>query len=968
MNFGNFFYNLFANEQEDDSLVVSSETSSTTTAATLLANNNNVPADILTKEKQQQIISLAQYLHKPRRIKHSNYKKIVESTRQVSEVAIWSDRRCPELLSLFIEVELHQCLLQLLTKTQQNSTNQAVAIQVLQTLSIILDGITETKFLYSLFSNNFVNQLIAAPLDLDNNEEILAYYVAFLKALSLKLNPDTIHFFFNERMDDFPLYTTAISLFDHPDSMVRVAVRAITLNVFRVNDPEVLEFVLSAPSVSYFWSQIMQALKESGDDAFRILIDMTATEATTMVATTVIDTQRMTETQEWAALDQVLENHMGLLAYLNDIYGLGVERINRRVTEEFLDRILTRIYAHAIEIGWRAEATPEETLFMQCTTLFISQFFSILRHPPLLVDVLSALFAKRSDDEEQEEEEEEGAALSDHYAGDHIPRHMKSRGRSHSHHVQSPKRISDAIGPLLGEEKGKNKDTVKSLPPRQQQSKKARLSHPFIPSPYESSRTLVPWLLLVLDILSNKAISPTTLVKSVLVPRRMLRTLSLLTSLTGGRQRQTNKVLSLTRGGTSSSSSSSLSSNSEDTSIVQSMTAKIDPLPQPTQTIVTAMVQILTQDFALPTHTWITVYLASLVLTQLTKVSSAALSVIRLDQGMFEELQQAQCTRAAVMQATLLDGTLTAGLWKTLVKCLVEFANADSETLCNKVESECRYIFGSQHQQPASDPSSPPRSSSTSSATATALNNQEYDTSSPFDRAGLDEMGLLANLYQVHHLNRLLDQASANIPSTESNKNNSYRTDLRNWLGTSIATTGDIQEQLLSATVIDNGGAKSALLPRRGITRLGFDAQVTCQNGCLVIVTSSNDNNDIQLVWPLADTIAKQILEHTDAADLPTIQLSDTSFPAWFFPPLPHSMGGIHPSALLPPRNNQYIAGNAGKKLNYAYFDQRPQRSLDISLRFKSPEICTSVMELIKTHVVVSRRSLADIYLKHKII
>ncbi|KAI8321520.1 hypothetical protein GQ54DRAFT_249116, partial [Martensiomyces pterosporus] len=109
----------------------------------------------------------------------------------------------------------------------------AVTVQILQTLSIILDGITDTTFLYSLFSNNFVNDLIAAPVDLDN-DEVLAYYVAFLKALSLKLTPDTIHFFFNERLDDFPLYTTAISLFDHPDSMVRVAVRAITLNVFRI--------------------------------------------------------------------------------------------------------------------------------------------------------------------------------------------------------------------------------------------------------------------------------------------------------------------------------------------------------------------------------------------------------------------------------------------------------------------------------------------------------------------------------------------------------------------------------------------------------------------------------------------------------------------------------------------------------------------------------------------------------------
>ncbi|PIA12854.1 hypothetical protein COEREDRAFT_50648, partial [Coemansia reversa NRRL 1564] len=119
------------------------------------------------------------------------------------------------------------------SRSQQQTDRNAVGVQILQTFSIILDSVSDERFMYSLFSNNFVNQVIAAPVDMDN-EEVVSYYVAFLKALSLKLTPNTIHFFFNELMNDFPLYTTAIALFDHSDSMVRVAVRAITLNVFRI--------------------------------------------------------------------------------------------------------------------------------------------------------------------------------------------------------------------------------------------------------------------------------------------------------------------------------------------------------------------------------------------------------------------------------------------------------------------------------------------------------------------------------------------------------------------------------------------------------------------------------------------------------------------------------------------------------------------------------------------------------------
>ncbi|KAJ1798478.1 Protein CL16A, partial [Coemansia sp. RSA 2598] len=335
-----------------------------------------------TKRRRDQILNLSAFLSSAK-IKRSTSTRIVESVRQVSEVTIWSDRRCPELLSLIIEQQLPQSLHRLLQAEPKTAETSAVSVQVLQTLSIMLDGITDVKFLYALFSNNFVNQLIAAPVDL-HNEEVLPYYVAFLKALSLKLTPETMHFFFNERLDDFPLYTTAIGLFDHPDSMVRVAVRAITLNVFRINDRDALEFILNAPCCAHFWEQIMQAIRGACDDVFRILVDLPDAGGNRSSSNGA--------PREWAAVDLILENHMGLLAYLNDIFGLGVERINRRLSMEFSERILTRTYIHAIEVGWRAGASSEETLFMQVVTLCISHFFAIVRYSPLLIDTVNALF------------------------------------------------------------------------------------------------------------------------------------------------------------------------------------------------------------------------------------------------------------------------------------------------------------------------------------------------------------------------------------------------------------------------------------------------------------------------------------------------------------------------------------------------------------------------------------------------
>lgn len=48
-----------------------------------------------------------------------------------------------------------------------------------------------------LLSNNHVNEVICHKFDF-SDEEVLAYYISFLKTLSLKLNKHTIHFFYNE--------------------------------------------------------------------------------------------------------------------------------------------------------------------------------------------------------------------------------------------------------------------------------------------------------------------------------------------------------------------------------------------------------------------------------------------------------------------------------------------------------------------------------------------------------------------------------------------------------------------------------------------------------------------------------------------------------------------------------------------------------------------------------------------------
>lgn len=126
--------------------------------------------------------------------------------------------------SFFLEKNMFAFFLNIL----RQKSGRYVCVQLLQTLNILFENIShETSlceytpgqssnfmlfnfmfmswtynmlsfpFLDYLLSNNHVNSIIVHKFDF-SDEEIMAYYISFLKTLSLKLNNHTVHFFYNE--------------------------------------------------------------------------------------------------------------------------------------------------------------------------------------------------------------------------------------------------------------------------------------------------------------------------------------------------------------------------------------------------------------------------------------------------------------------------------------------------------------------------------------------------------------------------------------------------------------------------------------------------------------------------------------------------------------------------------------------------------------------------------------------------
>ena len=71
------------------------------------------------------------------------------------------------------------------------NVGNSIKRQIIQTMSILVQNITNDTYFYYLLSNNHINEIICHPFNLAN-EDILSYYVSFLKMLSLKLNEATV--------------------------------------------------------------------------------------------------------------------------------------------------------------------------------------------------------------------------------------------------------------------------------------------------------------------------------------------------------------------------------------------------------------------------------------------------------------------------------------------------------------------------------------------------------------------------------------------------------------------------------------------------------------------------------------------------------------------------------------------------------------------------------------------------------
>lgn len=295
-------------------------------------------------------------------INDQNKDLIIETLRQIAELMIWGDQHNPEFFDFFLENNILSYFLRILAQ----KTNRQVKEQLIQTLSILVENIRNENSMYYLLSNNHMNELITHKFDF-SDDELMAYYISLLKTLSLKLNQNTIQFFYNSLENDFPLYNEAIKFFNHKESMIRIAVRTLTLNVYKVEDEAMRNYILDKTAAPYF-SNIVWFIRDQ------------CTSLDALVNKTPINK---------AKLEDFVEELLDYFYYLHDIFNLGINELNEVLTDHLLKYLLLPQFAGSLINIQSLEL--EDRLSPMIATFLLAQVFYIFNHKPLVNTLAAAI-------------------------------------------------------------------------------------------------------------------------------------------------------------------------------------------------------------------------------------------------------------------------------------------------------------------------------------------------------------------------------------------------------------------------------------------------------------------------------------------------------------------------------------------------------------------------------------------------
>ncbi|KAL4341766.1 hypothetical protein GQ457_08G002480 [Hibiscus cannabinus] len=274
---------------------------------------------------------LTNQLEKVQIVNEVNKDFVIEALRSMAEVLTYGDQHDPSFFDFFMEKQVMGEFIRILNISKTSS----VALQLLQTISILIQNLRRENAIYYMFSNEHVNYLITYSFDL-RNEELLSYYISFLRTISGKLNKNTISLLVKTRDEEvvsFPLYVEAMRFAFHEESMVRTAVRSLTLNVYHVGDDFVNKFITSAPHSDYF-TNLVSFFRVQCINLSKLVSEYPKNPCSESISAI------------HATVDEIEDN----LYYFSDVISAGIPVVGSLITDNILQLLILPFLFPALQL------------------------------------------------------------------------------------------------------------------------------------------------------------------------------------------------------------------------------------------------------------------------------------------------------------------------------------------------------------------------------------------------------------------------------------------------------------------------------------------------------------------------------------------------------------------------------------------------------------------------------------------
>lgn len=162
-----------------------------------------------------------------------NRELVIDLLQSIVEIVTYGDRQDPMIFECFMEYQV----LAEFVRVLKIGKNARIEAPLLQYLSIMIQNMDSEHAIYYCLSNDYINSIIEHQYEFDGGD-LAPYYVSFLRAVSSKINRDTLCLLVKVHGDavvSFPLYNEALKFARHGEKMIQTAVRALTLNIYNVS-------------------------------------------------------------------------------------------------------------------------------------------------------------------------------------------------------------------------------------------------------------------------------------------------------------------------------------------------------------------------------------------------------------------------------------------------------------------------------------------------------------------------------------------------------------------------------------------------------------------------------------------------------------------------------------------------------------------------------------------------------------